>query len=281
MYKNILVIADQDCDQHAAMQKARSVAFSDDVNISVVAFVEPSVGDSVDAKGEKNAEMQKAIDSEFAGIKNVSYDVVATGDIAGFCKVFALENKIDLVIKTGHRTESLFHTPLDYQLVRELKCTVMISTLQKWRAKHRVMVTIDINSTNADQIALNVKSLKWANDWAQSQQCELHVASCIDIPTAMSELDIVSKDEVLVKQEKDVTEKLKAFLGEHDVNCSSISIDAGNPHRVLPSLANSLKADLVVLGSVGRKGVKGILLGNTAEKVMSKLRTDLAVVHPD
>jgi universal stress protein E len=70
-------------------------------------------------------------------------------------------------------------------------------------------------------------------------------------------------------------------LDEHDVTCSSISVDAGNPRRALPSLANSLKADLVVLGSVGRKGVKDTLLGNTAEKVMSKLRTDLVVVHPD
>jgi universal stress protein E len=281
MYKSILVIADQDCDQRAAMQKARSVAFSDDVSISVVAFVEPSAGDSIDTTGEKNADMQQAIDSEFAGIKNVSYDVVATYDIPAFCKAFALENDIDLVIKTGNRTESLFHTPLDYQLVRELTCPVMISTLQKWRAKHRVMVTIDINSKNAHQIALNVKALKWANEWAQCQHCELHVAFCIDIPKAMIELDIISKDEVLVKKEKETTEKLKAFLNEHDVTYSNISVDAGNPRRVLPSLANSLKADLVVLGSVGRKGVKGTLLGNTAEKVMSKLRTDLVVVHPD
>jgi len=281
MYKSILVIVDHDCDQHAAMQKARSVAFSDEVSISVVAFVQPSAGDSIDTTGEKNISMQLAIDSEFAGIKNVSYDVVATHNIPAFCKVFALENDIDLVIKTGNRTESLFHTPLDYQLVRELKCPVMISTLQKWPAKHRVMVTIDINSKNAHQIALNVKVLKWANDWAQCQHSELHVAFCIDIPKAMMELDIISNDEVLAKKEKETTEKIKAFLDEHDVTCSSISVDAGNPRRALPSLANSLKADLVVLGSVGRKGVKDILLGNTAEKVMSKLRTDLVVVHPD
>ena len=279
MYKSILVIADQDCDQRAAMKKARAVAFSDDIKFSIIAFVEAS--ESVDAADEKNAEMQQAIDAEFAGIKNVSYEVVATDDIATYCKAFALKSDIDLVIKTGNRTESLFHTPLDYQLVRELKCPVMISTLQKWRAKHRVMVTLDINSNNADQIALNIKALKWASDWAQCQKCELHVAFCIDIPNAMSELDIVSKDEVLATQEKAINEKLKAFLDEHDVTCSSISVDAGNPSRVLPSRANGLKADLVVLGSVGRKGVKGVLLGNTAEKVMSKLRTDLVVIHPD
>jgi universal stress protein E len=279
MYKSILVIADQDCDQRAAMKKARSVAFSDDIKFSIIAFVGAS--ESVDAADEKNAEMQQAIDAEFAGIKSVSYEVVATDDIATYCKAFALKSDIDLVIKTGNRTESLFHTPLDYQLVRELKCPVMISTLQKWRAKHRVMVTVDINSKNADQIALNIKALKWASDWAQCQKCELHVAFCIDIPNAMSELDIVSKDEVLATQEKAINEKLKAFLDEHDVTCSSISVDAGNPSRVLPSRANGLKADLVVLGSVGRKGVKGVLLGNTAEKVMSKLRTDLVVIHPD
>lgn len=281
MYKSILVIADQDSDQHAAMQKAKSVAYNDDINIFVVAFVEPAVGDSVDAAGEKNAKMQEAISAEFPSMSNVSYDVISTRNIAEYCKVFVLQNDIDLVIKTGHRTESLFHTPTDYQLVRELKCTVMISTLQKWRAKPRAMVTVDINSKNANQIALNSKVLSWAKDWASCQDCELHVAFCIDIPEAMSELDIVSKEEVLVKQEKLVTEKLAAFMKDHQVECSSITVDAGNPSRVLPSIANKLKADIVVLGSVGRKGVKGILLGNTAEKVMSKLRTDLAVVHPE
>lgn len=281
MYKSILVIADQDSDQRAAMKKARSVAYSDDISIYVVAFVEPASGASGDSVGQKNAKMQEAIDSEFAGMSNVSYTVVATSDITGYCKVFAGENNIDLVIKTGHRTESLFHTPLDYQLVRELKCTVMISTLHKWKAKPRVMVTIDINSKNANQIALNSKVVSWAKDWADCQDCELHVAFCIDIPKAMGELDIVSSDEVLVKQEKAVTEKLADFMKSHDVEYSSISVDAGEPSRVLPSIANKLKADLVVLGSVGRKGVKGILLGNTAEKVMSKLRTDLSVVHPD
>ncbi|MFK7863314.1 MAG: universal stress protein [Pseudohongiellaceae bacterium] len=281
MYKSILVIADQDSDQHAAMQKARSVAYSDDISIFVVAFVEPAVGDSVDSVGEKNAKMQEAIDSEFSGMGKVSYDVVSTRDIPEFCKVFVLQNDIDLVIKTGHRTESLFHTPLDYQLVRELKCTVMISTLQKWRAKSRVMVTVDINSKNANQIALNGKVLDWAKDWANCQDCELHVAFCIDIPKALSELDIISKEEILVKQEKTVTDKIANFMKDHGVEYESISVDAGNPSRVLPSLANKLKADLVVLGSVGRKGVKGALLGNTAEKVMSKLRTDLAIVHPD
>jgi universal stress protein E len=281
MYKSILVIADQDCDQRVALKKARAVAFSDDIKFSIIAFIEPSASDSTDAADKKNTEMQQAIDAEFAGVKNVSYEVVATDDIATYCKAFALKTDIDLVIKTGNRTESLFHTPLDYQLVRELKCPVMISTSQKWRAKHRVMVTVDINSKNADQIALNIKALKWTSHWAQCQKCELHVAVCIDIPNAMSELDIISKDEVLAKQEKATNEKLKAFLDEHDVTCSSISVDAGNPSRELPSRANSLKADLVVLGSVGRKGVKGVLLGNTAEKVMSKLRTDLVVIHPD
>lgn len=281
MYNNILVIADQDCDQHAAMQKARSIAFNDDIKISVVGFVEPERGETDGSVGEKNSALQNAIDTEFAGMANVSYEAIATNDIAGYCKTYTNDKGIDLVVKTGHRSENLFHTPLDFQLVRELSCPVMISTLQKWRAKHRVMVTLDIDSTNANQIALNKKVVHWANNWAQCQQCELHVAYCIPIAGAMTELDIVSKDEVLVKQEASTVSKIKAFMEEQNVEYSSISVNAGKPQRVLPSIANKLKADLVVLGSVGRKGIQGILLGNTAEKTMSRLRTDLAVIHPD
>ena len=280
MYRSILVIADQDCNQRAAMRKARSAAFCDGVDISVVASVQPCAGGAADTTGEKNTEMQQAIDTVFAGIKKVSYDVAATHDIAAFSKALALENDIDLVIKTGNRTESLFYTPLDCRLLRELECPVMISRSLEWRAKQHTLVTVDINSKKAHPIALNAKVPNGEAGWPQTQRCELHVAFCIDVPKAMIELDVISKNEVLVKKEKEMTEKLQPFLDEHDVTCSSISFDAGNPRRLLSSLANSLKSDLVVLNSVGRKGIKGTLLVNTAEKVMSKLRTDLFVVHP-
>ncbi len=281
MYNNILVIADQDTDRHAAMQKARDIAFTNDIKITILGFVPPIAGATEGAVAEKDAALQAAIDEVFIDSKDVSYQVVVASDIAAYCKSYTKEHGIDLVIKTGHRSESLFYTPTDWQLIRELSCPVLITTLQKWRAKRKVMVTIDIGSDDAAQIALNKKVARWAADWANCQNSDLHIAYCIVVSEPLSDLDIVSKDEALIKNEGDARAKLESFLAEHGIACASIEIAAGAPDRILPKLANKLKADIVVLGSVGRKGVKGVLLGNTAEKTMHKLRTDLAVIHPD
>lgn len=281
MYKNILVIADQESDRHAAMEKAREVAFDKNIKITVLGFVAPAGDATEGAAGEKDAALQSAIDSVLSECSDVSYEVVTTGDIASHCREYCAKHGIDLVIKTGHRSETLFYTPTDWQLIRELKCPVLITSLQKWRARRDVMVTVDVGSDDAAQQALNVKVARWARDWADNHDCELHVAYCIPVSEALTELDIVSRDEVLAKHEREAKAKLEGFLNNHGVAYTSLQISAGAPDRILPKLANKLKADLVVLGSVGRKGLKGVLLGNTAEQTMHKLRTDLAVIHPD
>jgi nucleotide-binding universal stress UspA family protein len=46
------------------------------------------------------------------------------------------------------------------------------------------------------------------------------------------------------------------------------------------SLANRLEADLIVLGTVGRTGLQGLLLGNTAESVLLHSDCDVLTVKP-
>jgi universal stress protein E len=59
-----------------------------------------------------------------------------------------------------------------------------------------------------------------------------------------------------------------------------IHIKAGNPNTVIPSIASKIKAELVVIGSVGRRGLKAKLMGNTAESILALLKTDVLVMQP-
>jgi nucleotide-binding universal stress UspA family protein len=45
-------------------------------------------------------------------------------------------------------------------------------------------------------------------------------------------------------------------------------------------MASELKADLIVVGTVGRRGVEGLLLGNTAESVLTHCDCDVLAVKP-
>lgn len=48
----------------------------------------------------------------------------------------------------------------------------------------------------------------------------------------------------------------------------SCEVRVGVPHRVLLKLAGELKADLIVMGTVGRRGVRRVLIGSVTERVI-------------
>jgi universal stress protein E len=57
-------------------------------------------------------------------------------------------------------------------------------------------------------------------------------------------------------------------------------LPAGNPASSIPALAEELDADLVVLGSSGDKALAGILIGSTAEAIVTRMARSVAVVKP-
>ncbi len=54
----------------------------------------------------------------------------------------------------------------------------------------------------------------------------------------------------------------------------------GEPGLVIPQLAEEIGADLIVMGTVCRTGLKGFFIGNTAEKVLNHAKVSLLTVKP-
>jgi len=52
----------------------------------------------------------------------------------------------------------------------------------------------------------------------------------------------------------------------------------GGPVQVLPRVAADLRADIVVLGAISRRGLKRVFIGSTAEDVLEKLPCDALIV---
>jgi nucleotide-binding universal stress UspA family protein len=45
-------------------------------------------------------------------------------------------------------------------------------------------------------------------------------------------------------------------------------------------LSESLNADLIVMGALGRNGIPGLFIGNTAEEVLQNTRVSIMAVKP-
>jgi nucleotide-binding universal stress UspA family protein len=110
----------------------------------------------------------------------------------------------------------------------------------------------------------------------------LHVIDSMDIPE-----DIISKipegsslrNEINAEAES----RLNAFLGSLGCDRSTIHVHLswGTPWKEMKRLVEHLAVDLLVIGTVGRSGIKGLLLGNTAEKALSTCNCSILTVKPD
>jgi len=49
---------------------------------------------------------------------------------------------------------------------------------------------------------------------------------------------------------------------------------------VIANICEKIEADVLVIGTVGREGLSGVLIGNTAELVVDKVDCDIIVIKP-
>ena len=54
----------------------------------------------------------------------------------------------------------------------------------------------------------------------------------------------------------------------------------GDPRRALPRLVARHRPDVIVMGTVGRTGIAGLIVGNTAEEVLMQVTCSVLAVKP-
>jgi len=122
----------------------------------------------------------------------------------------------------------------------------------------------------------------WLAGQANADFHLLHVIDSADVPEDL--LDQKSPDRPLRQQINDqANRRLKEFVDSLDTDYSRIQLHLtwGTPWQEIGRLAQHLQVDLITMGTVGRSGIKGVLLGNTAEKVLNTSDCSILTVKPD
>ena len=187
----------------------------------------------------------------------------------------------DLIIKTGHRSETLFHTPSDFKLLELPKVPVMILRRSSWRSKPVILATIDLSHQDEEQHLLNHKVLSHARQMADLKGAELHLCYVVTYSQALVDLDILDKHKLYNKFEQEQLQDLYQLASDYHIDRDHIHIKMGVVEKAIPSIANEIKADLVVLGTHRRKGLSRVMIGNHCEKILSIMRTDILAIKPD
>jgi nucleotide-binding universal stress UspA family protein len=213
-----------------------------------------------------------------------------------------LREGIDLVVKAaegGQRKRQLLGSN-DLNLLRKCPCPAWIVKPGQSDRCRRIIAGVDLSCERigvADPVrrALDGEVLAMAAAIATAEFAELHVVHAWEAPfesSLRSGLAARPAGEVAhyvdqIRHERtvamgEVMAALRARIGEEafgylQPRCHLVK---GSPRTRIPALARRLDADLLVMGTVGRTGVAGVVIGNTAEAILREIDIAVLAIKP-
>lgn len=270
----IMVLADQNPDISGTISLARRIAEARSAHLSVVGFTK-----MVNTDPTYRSSLEETVKRACRGFEDHDLLILDDGDIAGWVIDRCALGKAQIVVKTGHRSETIFYSPLDWRLIRECPAPVLfVNGAENHSAMQTIVATVDVEDTSPEQTALNQGVMEQANGFIQSFGGVLHGAVCIETSRVLSDLDLVDPHKREQAHAPEVREAIGRDYSQYDIKPENWHIHAGPPDSVLKGIANGIGADLVVVGTVGRKRLQGMLLGNTAEKLLGSIRANVLVI---
>ncbi len=173
-------------------------------------------------------------------------------------------------------------------LMRKCPCPVWVVKPAQPEWHTRILAAVDPYSADEERHALNIKIMDLATALARRQQCELLVVHTWAFPAeyslrsghlvASSELDRwVGADRDLRRIR--LSELVQPYASQ-DLK-SQVYMLKGEPGYLIPEVAAKMEAELIVMGTVSRTGVAGLLIGNTAERILRQVDCSVLAVKPD
>jgi nucleotide-binding universal stress UspA family protein len=148
-----------------------------------------------------------------------------------------------------------------------------------------VLAALDPGRNHSKPEGLDGKILEFAEAFSRALQGHMHAMHAFPVPVAYLEASAgVSGSVAAELQAMDAGRAqaaLDALLMNIHIPSEHRHILPGPPADAIVRQATELNASIVVMGSIARSGVSGLFIGNTAEKILTRLPCDLLLLKPD
>lgn len=305
-FKNILLFVGRESENREAFDRAVTVAERNRGELTAVTVI-----DRWPLDAERMAEVMPLWDvqelvSQAASEQLEKLTGVAGGDrvrvgarvLSGtpFLEITraVLREQYDLVVMTaegeGGLRQPLFGST-SLHLMRKCPCPVWVIKPGQPNRFSRILAAVDTDpdTMNETQDAMNRKIMDLATSLAQREQSQLHIVhawtmsgeSLLRSPRTKVRPDQV--DQWAREDKVQHRQPLHTLLAGYALEESDhrVHLIKGKPGLVIPVLAREQQIDLIVMGSVCRTGIEGVLVGNTAERVLQQVDCSVLTVKPD
>jgi universal stress protein E len=241
---------------------------------------DPGEGDYVDVLPGETARKRTALDAALARARaaSVSSELAVTAEPAaqGIIRR-VLRGDVDLVL-SGKRNEPVHGLRLGSvatKLLRKCPCPVWVVRPEGEALPTRILAASDLSPVGE-------RVLEAATFVADRCDAELLVVHAFQRPLAIQ----MEGDEASARFEKVQRSERRQRIEEQlaAAGCRrpvEIHVGLTSPTRAVLACDERIAPDLVVMGTVSRGGVAGLLVGNTAERLLARLDCSLLTVKPE
>lgn len=294
---HILVVLDSDHPEQIALDKALWLAgiLSADVTL-LTSVYEPYASENSSLNEETRTQIRQARTEASHRWVDSFLPEVETRGLKGHTEVHwqkhlhdavmeSLRNtNFDLVIKGTHPhgiMDRIF-THTDWNLMRHCPAPVMlVKTPTPWK-HNRVLASVDATSPDQGHILINDNILQFAEHMADHFATDLHLVNAypqVAIAFAMVP-EVTAPDDIQKYISEQHEEACELLARKFNINPDHVHIAEGETLDVVSGVTKKIEADVLVVGSVGRSGIAGVLIGNTAEQLLDKVPCDVLVIKP-
>ncbi|HIG41702.1 MAG: universal stress protein [bacterium] len=290
----ILVAIDHTEGAIVVLEKALALATASNAALEVVHVIYEGIVDIPVKQVENNQElktflMQSAetwledqLDPIRNKVKSLESATIWNKDKWHGILAAAEESRADLIIKGADRADEFgvkIRTPQDWNLLRHSEIPVMLVKDVAWVSSPTIIAAVD--ALNEDQFALSKRVLVEAAHLASILEGELTIVVAYPLVEAWAEPTAIMLDfeKLQAEIEQEIKISMNRLVKESNVDYKYLQISEGGPAmRIRDSIEDS-QAELLVMGTVGRSGVKSFVIGNTSETILTHTHCDVVVLR--
>lgn len=196
----------------------------------------------------------------------------------------ALRTRADLIVADTHSRHIaagiLGFT--DWELLRYSPVPVLLVRNSRRYGSGAVLAAVDPQHAQDKSARVDRRILDAGASVARALGASLHVMHAYaPLPAATLTMNYMPASAVteLVKQAAATAKKSFArLIDEHRLPRNRSHLVAADPVDAIPGVARQTRAQIVVMGVVARSELKRLLLGNTAERVLDRVDSDVLAV---
>jgi nucleotide-binding universal stress UspA family protein len=299
-FKNILYHADGDTVENPALKRAVALAQTNQAALTVMDVISEK---EIDAEVEKSlhVDLSKLLEQRRREeLEALIQPYQKTGltiaiKVASGTPFIELIRAVeqdghDLIMKAIHPLEGLTQRlfgSFDMHLLRKCPCPVWIDRPESAHPYRNILAAVATSEQSS--LKMNRLIMDLASSLAERESAHLHVIQAWRLPgekmlrSGRARIPPHEIERLISSAEDNHRHRLQDLLADYGLTPWSprVRFIKDKAAKAITTYAAEIEADLIVMGTVGRSGIPGLIFGNTAEDVLHSTQASVLAVKPE